>query len=261
MTPITYLEYASISKYADGKGNEDRLFMADGLCAVIDGATSKHITPGPTGGTIADLICEALSGIPPDMKPRQIVQAITHHVRTGLNGATPGDQRASATLLLYSAAYRTALRIGDSHLAINGTVHHGQKRVDLLLAEMRSLYLRLARSWTAADDPGRAVILPVLKVQNRLQNNAGFPDYGYGCIDGSNVPNCFIETWTIPDGAELVLCSDGYLSPAPTLAKAEAELTSALAADPACIDELKGTKAVQAGQVSFDDRSYLRLRS
>ncbi|MCC5971176.1 MAG: protein phosphatase 2C domain-containing protein [Pararhodobacter sp.] len=258
---IDYIESASISKHADGQGNEDRLFMRDNLCAVIDGATTKHLGPGATGATVADLVCDSLSRATLDDGLPQLVRIISQHVRDGLSGRTAPHTRPSATLLLYSAVHRQVLRVGDSHLAINGEAVRGAKQIDRLLAEVRSLYVRLSGSWTAEDDTGRALILPVLRQQYRLQNSLAFDEYGYGCIDGSAVPGRFIETWNVPDGAEIILCSDGYLSPAPTLAQAEAELHEALKADPACIGTLKGTKGLNARQVSFDDRSYVRLHT
>lgn len=261
MAKINYIESASISKHADGQGNEDRLFMRDDFCAVIDGATAKHTGPGATGGTVADLMCEALDKASPDGGLLRLVQFISQHVHDGLEGRTAPDTWPSATLLLYCAAHRQVVRVGDSHLAINGEAFPGGKKIDQLLSEVRSVYLRLTGNWSAGDDKGRALILPVLRQQYRLQNNPDFDVYGYGCIDGRTVPDRFIETWHVPTGAEIVMCSDGYLSPAPTLAQAEATLDEALKADPACIGALKGTKGLQAGQVSFDDRSYVRLQA
>jgi len=59
---------------------------------------------------------------------------------------------------------------------------------------------------------------------------------------------------------EVVLDSDGYLSPAPTLRDPEAELSASLAADPLRIGVHASTKAPPAGANSFDDRTYVRLR-
>jgi hypothetical protein len=59
---------------------------------------------------------------------------------------------------------------------------------------------------------------------------------------------------------DLVLASDGYPEILPTLAETEARLAELLAEDPSCVGVLRGTKGVMAGQISFDDRAYLRLR-
>jgi hypothetical protein len=44
------------------------------------------------------------------------------------------------------------------------------------------------------------------------------------------------------------------------LTASEAELAVLLEKDPWCVAELAGTKGVLSGQVSFDDRAYLRIR-
>ncbi len=60
--------------------------------------------------------------------------------------------------------------------------------------------------------------------------------------------------------SELVMASDGYPVIAETLARSESELARLLGLDPWCVNELAGTKGVLDGQVSFDDRAYLRVR-
>jgi hypothetical protein len=63
---------------------------------------------------------------------------------------------------------------------------------------------------------------------------------------------------SVPAG-ELVIASDGYPVIERSLARSEATLARLLAKDPWCVGELLGTKGVGPGQVSFDDRAYLRL--
>jgi len=59
-----------------------------------------------------------------------------------------------------------------------------------------------------------------------------------------------------------VLSTDGYPSPAPTLADAERELAAVLRDDPLRIDPARpGTKGRHPHATSFDDRAYLRLRA
>ncbi|MBK5926320.1 hypothetical protein [Rhodobaculum claviforme] len=251
---IAVLERHTRSRTADGTGNADRLLVADGICAVIDGATPKPGQDPAAAARLAACIAEALRSAHAAPDAGALVAAVTGRVRA------QGPWDASAAMVVCVDALRQVIRVGDGHLAIDGVAHVGTKPVDRLLAEVRSLYLRLCPAPDTDHDPGRAVIEPLLIAQAGLHNRTDLPPYGYGCIDGSDVPARFIEVWDIPPGAEVVLCSDGYPHPAATLAEAEAQLARALAADPQCVGVLKGTKGLRPGQVSFDDRSYLRMR-
>lgn len=256
---IRYIEHFTVSKRADGTGNEDRLVMMPELCAVIDGATRKSETAGLTGGDIAQAIAAYLAADPDFATLPALVEQLTAHLDALRAQDTRPDQRPSATLLLYSARLQQIIRVGDSHLRIGDETYLGQKAVDIVLSEMRSLYLRLSGAVPGETDPGRALILPVLKLQHHLQNNADFADYGYGCLDGTAVPESFFEIWDVPAGTEVVICSDGYPAPARDLASAEADLARLLEQDPSCIDLHKSTKGLAPGLISFDDRSYLRF--
>jgi len=64
----------------------------------------------------------------------------------------------------------------------------------------------------------------------------------------------------IPDKTkELTLASDGYPKLLDNLAEAENNLKRILISDPLCITEHIATKGLQTGQVSFDDRAYVRI--
>ena len=111
----------------------------------------------------------------------------------------------------------------------------------------------------ATDDPGRRAAQALISRQGALRNTLG--PYGFAALDGRPVPPALIVVHDVPARVgELVLASDGYPEIRPTLAETEARLAELLAEDPHCVGALRGTKGVMAGQVSFDDRSYLRLR-
>ncbi len=109
------------------------------------------------------------------------------------------------------------------------------------------------------SDPGRLAARALISRQGALRNTVG--PYGFAAIDGRPVPAALVVVHDVPGGVEeLVLASDGYPEIRPTLAETEARLAELLAEDPHCMGALRGTKGVMAGQLSFDDRSYLRLR-
>jgi hypothetical protein len=63
----------------------------------------------------------------------------------------------------------------------------------------------------------------------------------------------------VPDGVrEVVITTDGYPEPAPTLAEAERLLAERLARDPLMLEPPE-TKGKRPAANSFDDRAYLRV--
>ena len=112
-----------------------------------------------------------------------------------------------------------------------------------------------------ADDPGRRIIQPFITQQVRYQNLDASHPLAYGVLDGTRVPDRFIEVHLLPDDADqLILASDGYPELLPTLDETEATLQRLLAADPLCIGPLLGTKGLRPGNLSYDDRTYLRIQ-
>lgn len=114
----------------------------------------------------------------------------------------------------------------------------------------------------AAADPGRAMVMPLLRAQNLLANLDDDGPLGFGLLDGGPVPARYVDIFELDETVmEVVLASDGHLSPAPTLRDAENELSGSLAADPLRIGVYASTKATAVGARSFDDRTYVRLRA
>ena len=69
-----------------------------------------------------------------------------------------------------------------------------------------------------------------------------------------------IDVFDIPEGAEVILATDGYCDPRPTLADSERAPAEAIGQDPLRIGPPPGTKAVKPGHISFDDRTYVRVK-
>ena len=61
------------------------------------------------------------------------------------------------------------------------------------------------------------------------------------------------------DTQEVVLASDGYPFLCPTLAESEARLKEQIVRDPLNINTFKATKGMMTGNLSFDDRAYIRF--
>lgn len=268
------VEHVTVPKGAAG-ATEDELLITDELVAVIDGATDKSGRDygGLTGGArAAKCVRDTLARVAPGTTPGEAVEQITAalaELREQWNVPADDPVAPSAVAAVVVPALRLVWRVGDVHVALR----HGAtwtrlpatKRIDDVLAGTRAAYTHcmLAGGWSEEDiaehDPGRAVILPILEEQGRLANSPG--PYGYGVFDGTPVPADFVEV--IPfDGAveEVVLATDGFLSPAAPLAVAEAELREAIGQDPLRIGVNPGTKGIKPGADSFDDRTYARIR-
>jgi len=249
---------------------EDMLVSTPGFIAVIDGVT--NVTGGTYNGLsggrfAAEAVAQGVQQLPASADCFAVVRALSDHLKACLDAAAiedTGQDPPSAGIVIFSAAKRQVWRVGDLHLAVNGRIVRGGKEIDRVCAAARAAYLQacLREGQTVQqlqeDDPGRALIRPIITKQHVFRNKMAA--LGYGAIDGSDVPRKYMESFDVPDGpAEVVLASDGYFAPAPTLVQAERNLRSALEEDPLLIGAYKSTKGLVPGSQSYDDRLYVRI--
>lgn len=141
------------------------------------------------------------------------------------------------------------------------------KQIDNILSQWRGDIIRslLSRGVCREEDivrndPGRNIIQPQITRQVRYQNMDAAHPLAFGVLDGETIPSRFIICHPIPEKAkQLILATDGYPTLLPTLDETETELKRLLENDPLCIGPLAGTKGVKPGNISYDDRTYLRL--
>ena len=242
---------------------------------MIDGATDigDRRYHGRTPGRFAmETLCEAIASLPADTDAHAAIDRLSEAlleaaVATGMR--PDAHVRPTATIACYAIGRRELWRVGDASVRIGSWASTPHTALDVLASGTRAAYDRalIALGTPLAEievhDPGRDIVLPILRLQMRFQNDpADFAEFGRGAIDGRHVPARFRETWTVDAGTEIILATDGYPSPAPTLAQAEHELAEVLARDPLRIDtSAPGTKGRRPGQASFDDRAYVRLRA
>ena len=62
-----------------------------------------------------------------------------------------------------------------------------------------------------------------------------------------------------PETQVVVLASDGYPYLLPSLLETENALASVIKEDPLCFRRFKSVKGVGPGNISFDDRAYLKF--
>lgn len=240
--------------------------------AVIDGSTSKtavEICAGKSNGWYCmELVRRSIETMPADIGLDVFCRNVTEAVRSGyrINGismdylASHPVERLTASAVVYSAFMRQVWMIGDCQCLVDGVLYDNPKPQERILAEKRAEYLKKAISKglsvddACREDPGRRCIIDDLRASCRYQNIA------YSVIDGFDIPIDKVKVIDVAPGcSEIVLASDGYPLLKQTLEASERALSAQLDTDPLCIGEFKATKGMMAGNVSFDDRSYIRF--
>lgn len=260
---------------------EDVLVVAPARCAVVDGATDKsgltyrwHGQEVSSGRFAAEAVALELLRHPV-AEPAVVVAACSAALRNAVEAQRPGlapELLPSASVVCLEVADSLIWSVGDAQAAwvdADGhvQVHAPTKLIDAVASQFRAvMHAALAASgatWDGqGDDPGREAILPLLRIQGALANTVG--PFGYPVLNGSPIPDDMIQVVALADASTVVLASDGYPSLAPNgvlaLEDAEAYLAHALTTDPLCLSELRSTKGLKRGQVSFDDRAWLQLQ-
>lgn len=126
-------------------------------------------------------------------------------------------------------------------------------RTYLQSAEPQSSGSRTIRKSFLSTTP-RDVIIPDMLRAMQEQNKT------YAVIDGFPIQQDKIKVVKVSaDTQEVVLASDGYPFLCPTLAESEARLKEQIVRDPLNINTFKATKGMMTGNLSFDDRAYIRF--
>ena len=247
---------------------EDLVFVSNQYIAVIDGATSKSSArlEGKTGGRIAaECIAHCLAhpswGAGADA--RTVVDAIQASLKAFSQNMSHDSVHLCASAVIFSVEKRQVWAVGDCQFMLNGVLYTFGKKVDTILSETRSLAIQMLlasgikEEELLKEDKAREIIYPLLKMQRVLENKTS--EYGYSVFsDYGEIP--FISIKDVPEGIELVLASDGYPELKPSLAESEVALEQLLKKDPLCYKTFKSTKGLSSGQISFDDRSYVRFK-
>ena len=259
---LELVEAASFSKTGDETLNEDAYAVEDGVIAVFDGETNKGAPVIPTPGRRAALaLAEAARNLPRACDPMTIVKSLQEAVAS-VSGPDASTAAVGAVLDVHS---RRLTRVGDVTVGIGGKFHFQRKLLDEVAAASRAALLRtlLLSGCTLdelrAQDPGRQMILPLLRAGVAWRNRVKSA-YGFASLDGGTTPAEMIDVFEIPAGAEVIIATDGYCDPRPTLRRSEEVLACLIAEDPLRLGPPPGTKAVLPDHVSFDDRTYVRVR-
>lgn len=258
------IEKLTVSKTGNDDFNEDAYVVTDTIVAVFDGETDKRdvIQEDPSPGRVASqVLTEAVAELSEDFDPEIMVKYLGKAVSSVSN---PEVEHVAVGAIL-NLSSRCLVRVGDISVGINGVFNCSRKRIDeiagqaraaLLMSELRS---GATINYLRATDPGRKMVLPLLRAASKWRNQSD-PGFGFGAFDGRDVPAEFIDVFEIPPGSDVVLASDGYDDPQPTLAESERLLAESIKRDPLRLGPPPGTKGVHVDNCSFDDRTYVRIK-
>lgn len=253
--------------------NEDRIVITPHYVGVVDGATSKSSfrKDGKTSGQwAADLVVEAIQSLPVVASMPMAVAIITQRILRFYEENLLWDEvkqyperRLTASCVLYSCAQRQIWMIGDCQCRVGAQTFTNAKKIDSLLSEARSAFIEaellkgISIHALQEEDTGRSFIRPFLVNQSVFQNTVAGSEYAFTVFDGFPVALEKVKVLSVPEGANVILASDGYPVLLDTLAATEAYLQEIIQKDPLCIRLYKSTKGVYKGQCSFDDRAFI----
>ncbi len=270
-------------KRTDQTQCEDGMFCGCKLAVVIDGVTAhgKLLWDGGSSGRFAkNVLCafirdneEKLANLSAAEFMLRLNNILAEKTREFRPGDLALEEYPRACVIVYNTVAGEVWSYGDCQCRIGEELHHKEKEVDRLLSELRAFVIesearRMEKAGeTEAEylrevprhDLGREIVSPLIERQMLFENTPG--PFGYPVLNGLNFNKEMIKVWSVAEGTEVVLSSDGYPELCGTLAQSEEKLREIIAEDPLCIGRNAGTKGIMEGQESFDDRTYLRVVS
>lgn len=248
---------------------EDGLFFDGRFAAVIDGCSASK-TPrwgSPSPGVVAKRCClQVLSGLPAQATMEEAFARMNEAIFDWYGAhdmvhEARGDAslRCGAYAAVVSAYHRQAWVFGDCQALVGSVLHTVHKEVDALMETLRAFLIE-ADELRASDGDAIGLLAPVMRLQSLFQNTRNRGPFSYPTLDGFFTDMAAVKI--VPLGGsqtEVVLATDGYPVLAATLEESERHLARLLASDPRCFRENRATKGLMPGNLSYDDRAYLRL--
>lgn len=247
---------------------EDRLVVTADFAAVIDGATSSGPIGGRPGGIVAaEAVAWTVKELAPEATVREFVDRATANIASAI-GDWPDEtvMRPSAVAAVWSRARNEVWRVGDCHVRIDDQSYPGGKEIDHVGYAFRCAVIRarLRLGLTSLEAERRVPTMeqpfrPLVLAQHAFLNLDSDDPLAYGGLAGTHVPDRFVEVFPARDAHEIVLATDGFLSPTATLADGLAEIAHVRENDPLMVDLTTGSRPFVPGRDYFDDTTYLRI--
>ena len=238
---------------------EDGIVITNDFAAVIDGSTSKtpkRLDPSMKNGRFAMLlISEYIKQMPAGYTMNDFCRGITlriaeEYAKRGIaeDMAKHPEERLTASVIIYSNSRKEVWMVGDCQAIIDGEHYDNSKPYEQEIAMQRAT---LIKNGMSPKEARRAIEAQLIKAMLEGQNRQ------YAVIDGT--PIYMPGTRIVTASHCVVLASDGYPTLLPTLHKSEEALAQHLTDDPQNITDFIATKGLVEGNVSFDDRAYIKL--
>lgn len=238
---------------------EDGIVITNDFAAVIDGSTSKtpkRLDPSMKNGRFAMLlISEYIKQMPADYTMNDFCRGITlriakEYAKRGITEdmAKHPEERLTASAIIYSNSRKEVWMVGDCQAIIYGEYYDNSKPYEQEIAMQRAT---LIKNGMLPKEARRTIEPQLIKAMLEGQNRQ------YAVIDGT--PIYMPGTRIVTASHCVVLASDGYPTLLPTLHKSEEALAQHLTDDPQNITDFIATKGLVEGNVSFDDRAYIKL--
>lgn len=238
---------------------EDGIVITNDFAAVIDGSTSKtpkRLDPSMKNGRFAMLlISEYIKHIPADYTMNNFCRGITlrfaeEYAKRGIaeDMAKHPEERLTASAIIYSNSRKEVWMVGDCQAIIDGEYYDNSKPYEQEIAMQRAT---LIKNGMSPKEARRTIEPQLIKAMLEGQNRQ------YAVLDGT--PIYIPGTRIVTASHCVVLASDGYPTLLPTLHESEEALAQHLTDDPQNITDFIATKGLVEGNVSFDDRAYIKL--
>ena len=238
---------------------EDGIVVSNDFAAVIDGSTSKTPTrldhSMKNGRFAMILISEYIKHMPANYTMYDFCRGITFRIAEEYNKrgitermAEHPEERLTASAIIYSNCRKEVWMVGDCQAIIDGTYYDNSKPYEQEIAIQRATLIKKGMS---PKDARRAIEPQLIKAMLEGQNRQ------YAVIDGT--PIYMPGTRIVKASHSVVLASDGYPTLLPTLSESEEALAQHLTEDPQNIGDFVATKGLVEGNISFDDRAYIKL--
>ena len=251
---------------------EDGIVATNDFVAVIDGSTSKarhQISSEMRNGRYAMLLLkDIITSLSPDVTLSQFCAIATnaiaevykrHDIRRDRLMEHP-EERLTASLCVFSFYRKEIWMIGDCQCLCDGRYYDNPKPHEVPVARRRSVLIHNMLSCGTytdqqllAHDYARDAVVADIVESCHHQN------IDFSVIDGFPVALDKVVTIHADANRDIVLATDGYPFLYPTLQESEDALKEQLRNDPLCYQTFLATKGIVEGNVSFDDRAYIRF--